>query len=74
MIYEVVRIALRKFIVKIIKLRDEETTSEILRSIAKDNEDMEIEELGLLLSRLPTVKRVELTDWSQNGLIVERTK
>lgn len=71
MICDVVRIALRKFIIKVVKTRDEVTTSEIVRSIAKDNEEMELEELGVLLAKLPTVKRVELTDWSQNGVIID---
>lgn len=71
MICDIIRIPLRKFIVKVVKGRDEITTAEVVRSIAKDNEELGIEELGVLLSKLPKVKSVELTSWSQDGIIIE---
>lgn len=72
MLCDVIRIPLRKYIAVVIKTRGSKETIDVIREVAHQNEELDMDSLGVLLSKLPTVKRVELTDWSRNGIIVER--
>lgn len=74
MLCDVIRIPLRRYIAVVIKTRGSKETIDVIREVAHQNEDLDMDSLGVLLSKLPTVKRVELTDWSRNGIIVERER
>ena len=72
MLCDVIRIPLRKYIAVIIKTRGSKESVDVIREVAHQNEELDMDSLGVLLCKLPTVKRVEITDWSRNGIIIER--
>jgi hypothetical protein len=72
MILESIRIPLRKYVVTVHKLwGDTRMPKELLQSILQENQDLMIHDLGFLVAKLPSVKRVELKDWSEVGITVE---